>query len=171
MVLLLFSYCFVVELVLCLWLLGLWVWDFGMGLGSWPGEFLCRSCLMLSCLQKQIRRFHAKTNGRPEKVPASRSHKKHPLYKTKVLAQVPEGALTQQQVKAMLPPGASVWRGNWGQGHWWGHLPPHSRVSRSWLHGHRESAFFVLRRLWNSYLKDNGLTRADCPVSRLFSKT
>lgn len=116
------------------------------------------------------RSLHCKAVGKPLHTESNPKKKASPLYKMRFPAFVPEGALTQQEVKAMLPPGASCWRSNLGSGQWWVHLPPHPRISKSWtIQGHYEAAQFVLKGVWRQWLDDNGLTTADCPVAGLFT--
>ena len=115
------------------------------------------------------RKIHCKAAGKPLKAEANPKKKASPLYKAKYPAAVPKGAITQPQLKALLPPGASCWKGNLGSGHWWVHLPPHPRISRAWTHnGHFDAAMYVLREVWSLWLEDVGLDKAACPVPALF---
>jgi hypothetical protein len=84
--------------------------------------------------------------------------------KWKGIKQCPPGSITQEEASGMCPPGGHIWRNRTG-GAWCGHLPPHRRISATWLqHGHREAAIWVLQQLWNSYLQN---TSDSCPVKGL----
>lgn len=82
---------------------------------------------------------------------------------------LPQGDLTQAQIKHMCPPGGSVWRANI-QGSWMGHYPPMPRISYSWgIYGHRYSAIKLLRSLWESWAVIHGReVPRDCPIEGLF---
>lgn len=80
---------------------------------------------------------------------------------------IPEGAITQSQAKAMIPPGSFIWQGRMGT--WQSHSPPHRRFSRSWAGGgHREAALAAIRDAWSKYLQDNHLRADQCPVPGFF---
>ena len=83
-------------------------------------------------------------------------------------AYLPPDAWSQPELKALLPPGAVIWQGK-QTGNWQGHLPPHSRISRSWhvYGGNRDAGTLVLKHLWLLYLADNALDVAACPVQGL----
>lgn len=84
---------------------------------------------------------------------------------------VPPGAITQPEAKAMVPPGASIWR-DLCRGGWCGHMQGFRRCSRPWsTEGHREACMFVLRTLWNQFLLSQGLDASSCPIRGLFSES
>lgn len=88
----------------------------------------------------------------------------------KVLAMVPENAISQTELRQMCPPGGSIWN-NWKSGSWCGHLKPYPRHSAPWaVYGHREAALLTLRRMWKRFLEDNGMDIKACPVKKLFTK-
>ena len=82
---------------------------------------------------------------------------------------LPQGDLTQAQIKHLCPPGGSVWRAN-VHGSWMGHFPPLPRVSFPWnVYGHRYSAVKLLRNLWESWAMIHGMVLPrDCPIVGLF---
>jgi hypothetical protein len=125
-----------------------------------------RTGTVLLCV---CRSFEKKAKKRAAQVSRNPRSKNSPLYKLKFPAAVPPDAISQPEMKDMLPPGASVWQGRLGSGAWCSHLPPHPRISRSWaLAGHREAAMFVLRHIWSLWLHDQGLQNTDCPVAGVF---
>lgn len=102
----------------------------------------------------------------------SSKNKGHPLYRKKFPAEMPKNAMTQKDLKAMLPPDTSCWRGLLGSGAWYIHVKHHPRIARSWAHrGHYKAAMYVLRRAWEIYLEDYGLPLSDCPVPGLFRRS
>ena len=81
---------------------------------------------------------------------------------------VPDGAITQQEAKMMLPPGGSIWN-NWKDGAWCGHQAGHIRSSGSWMEfGHRGAAIHVIGDCWEKYLDDISKPLSACPVAGLF---
>lgn len=100
---------------------------------------------------------------------SGRRRRASPVGEERGYAAVPPGAITQQQAKALLPPGASVWKDN-HTGNWQSHFPGYRRSSRSWnRYGHRESALEVVRDAWRHYAIHNGWQVADCsPPQGLF---
>ena len=106
------------------------------------------------------------------KPPKKATTKGHLLFRKKFLARVPAGAISQAELKQMLPPNSSCWKGNWGSGHWWCHYEPHSRISRSWsIAGHKAAAMYCLKKVWGLWLTDNSLNKSDCPIVGLFGRT
>jgi hypothetical protein len=104
--------------------------------------------------------------GQPSRNPRSRNS---PLYKMKFAAVVPKNAITQKDMKDLIPPSTSVWQGRLGSGSWNAHYKPHPRISRAWsISGHYEAACFVLKKTWALWLVDNGLSEADCPIKGVF---
>ena len=84
---------------------------------------------------------------------------------------LPTGEFLQPDLKPLVPPGSTIWRGH-KDGAWNGHLPPFKRVIATWsLYGHRPSAIIVLRDLWTRYLMTRGLSESDCPIIGLFEGT
>lgn len=82
--------------------------------------------------------------------------------------ELPQGDLFQPQLRPLLPPGGSIWRGN-KSGTWSTHYPPFRRCSKSWnLHGHRGAAVLALRDCWEKHLLMEGLPVSACPVRGLF---
>jgi hypothetical protein len=82
---------------------------------------------------------------------------------------LPQGELTQSQVKTLAPPGSFVWRSR--RGSWQQHTPPHARSSRAWLkYGEREAAVGILQDAWRLHLGDRFLSVAQCPVQGLFAE-
>ena len=85
------------------------------------------------------------------------------IKKSKYPRLIAEGPLTQGEAKALLPPDTYIWRGR-RQCAWCGHHPAAKHyASRSWSFGHRESAFFVIRELWLSWLDWHSLSHDRCP--------
>jgi len=82
---------------------------------------------------------------------------------------LPEGELSQNQIKVLLPPETSVWRANHHHS-WMGHCPPFPRVSAPWAqYGHRYAAIRLLRTLWEQWAKLNNKSMpSDCEVQGLF---
>lgn len=78
------------------------------------------------------------------------------------LLPVPLGAITQEEAKSMLPPGAYIWRDN-KMGSWQSNVPPYRRCSFSWsAYGHREAALLAIRHAWQTYAEHTGSTVAEC---------
>eukprot|EP00972_Heterocapsa_arctica_P076587 11298318-Heterocapsa_arctica.AAC.1 len=83
-------------------------------------------------------------------------------------AKVPEGALTQPEVKSLLPPGAYVWRAL-QRGGWAVQLKPYKSYSQSWrMWGHRGAAMRVLQHVWKLHMDDHGLD--SCPIAGLMEE-
>lgn len=81
---------------------------------------------------------------------------------------LPPGDLFQPDLKPLLPPGGSLWRGH-QRGTWNGHYPPFARITKSWLlYGHRTAAVLVLRQLWEQHLLVSGQEISECPILGLF---
>lgn len=77
----------------------------------------------------------------------------------------PEGAISQEEARAMTPLGSHIWR-DLTRGGWCGHMKPFARCSRRWAtDGHRQACLWVLRTLWNQYLVLQGLGPEACPVA------
>ena len=76
---------------------------------------------------------------------------------------------TQQEAKALLPPGASVWRAR-VKGGWMGHLPPDPRISSMFedFESQGHALKDILQRLWLQYLTFRGHDTTQCPVVGLF---
>ena len=101
------------------------------------------------------------------KVSTSVSNSRSPFYKCRFPASIPEGALTQQDFKSMLPPKAYIWMGSAGS--WQSHIPPHRRFSQSWsVTSHREAGLNAVRDCWLHYLSDNCMDTSSCPIPGLF---
>lgn len=84
---------------------------------------------------------------------------------------VPRGMMTQQQAKALLPPGATIWRGL-SNGTWNSHLAPFPRKGFQWcVYGENESCLMCIRHVWELYLEGEGKHVSDCPVQGLFPST
>lgn len=79
--------------------------------------------------------------------------------------------LEQKEATRFLPAGAAIWRANF-RGEWNGHMPPHRRVTESYVkHGSSELALKAcLRKLWSQKLAMQGLSEAACPIEGLFSE-
>lgn len=102
-----------------------------------------------------------------------RSGAKRPTAKanaaTKALAKrpLPQGDLTQAEIRDLVPPRGHIWRGNL-VGSWQCHMQGFSRFSASWhLYGHRESVVMCLRD-WRKYLASESMDLAECPIDGLF---
>jgi len=120
--------------------------------------------------ESEFKAFHAKTLGlKKTRASGNPKNAKSPLHRVRTLATVPPGAITQQEAKQMLPPGAYVWQGNY-DGCWCVQLKPYPRFSKSWtLMGHRGALMECLRYVRRLWLSDNFLTESDCPVKNLFT--
>lgn len=90
--------------------------------------------------------------------------------KTDPSARVPDGDISQQSAKLLLPPNCSLWR-NRMQGGWCAHLTGYARMSRQWAThgGERESLLSLLRALWDLHLEREGLGHSACTVQGLFA--
>jgi hypothetical protein len=83
---------------------------------------------------KEVQEVRRKLLGVTGKVSASWKNPKSPLAGHKqLLVAVPQGAITQQEAKNLLPPGAVIWQGKTGR--WQSHLKPHKSFSKSWRMG------------------------------------
>ena len=75
--------------------------------------------------------------------------------------------ISQDEAKAMAPPGCYIWRGLRTQT-WNGHCAPRRRISSSLLEMSDSQAMLnVLQRLWQQYLEFNGLGPEACPWTGL----
>ena len=75
--------------------------------------------------------------------------------------------VTQKDLAAMLPRGASIWNG-WKVAKWFGHFKPNPRIQHDWMDGGRnESGLDCVRELWTQFLDNEGLDRSDCPIEGL----
>jgi hypothetical protein len=84
------------------------------------------------------------------------------------LQSLPDGMFSQQQLKALVPHGGSIWIGH-KEGCYAGHFPPFKRQSAKWsLYGQRNAAIKVLRYLWKGFCTYHGYQLTDCPISGLF---
>ena len=80
----------------------------------------------------------------------------------------PELGIPQKDMKAMLPPGAHVWRDNI-RGAWAIHLPPWRRLSIPfWLYGEMEAGLEALREAWRLWCRDNDKETSACNIVGLF---
>ncbi|CAK0866508.1 unnamed protein product, partial [Prorocentrum cordatum] len=78
--------------------------------------------------------------------------------------------LPQAQAKLLLPPGATVWRGN-QVGSWQVHVKPHPRHSERWAkHGNNSynAMLAAVRFAWSQWLGDHMLDSKDCPIDGVF---
>jgi len=81
----------------------------------------------------------------------------------------PNGAVTQQQAKQLLPPSSYIWR-SWRYGMWIGRYPPYKPHSRTWRsHGHYQSCVLVVQQVWTDYLFHHGLDHSSCTVPGLLT--
>lgn len=81
--------------------------------------------------------------------------------------QIPEGSLTQAEIRDMMPPGCSVWRHR-HQSRWCTHFPEgRAYFARSWSYGHREAALFVVAATWGAFLDWNDMEASECPIPGL----
>ena len=111
------------------------------------------------------RRSELKPAPTKPKAPSKRATGKASQASVRVL---PKGDLFQPDLKPLLPPGATVWRGH-TRGSWNAHYPPFPRCAYSWhMYGHRQSAVLCLRDVWEKHLSVNGLSVSDCPILNLF---
>lgn len=88
----------------------------------------------------------------------------------KGLATITLGSPSQADAKRLVPPGAYIWRGNYGSGSWQIHIRPYPRKSVPWTiaGGGKEACRQVLEYAWRLYLQDNGFGEEDCPVAGIF---
>lgn len=70
--------------------------------------------------------------------------------------------VTQQEAKAWLPPGSSVWRAL-GPYAWGGHCPPRPRISEPWASDANAALCRSIQRLWGIRLVMRGETWDACP--------
>jgi hypothetical protein len=120
---------------------------------------------------KEVHEVRKKLLGVTGKVSASWKNAKSPLAGHKqLLVAVPQGAITQQEAKNLLPPGAVIWQGETGR--WQSHLKPHKSFSKSWRMGgdagHRDACLAAVRDTWEKFLADNGLRMDQCPVKGMW---
>ena len=95
--------------------------------------------------------------------PKKKARKQTPKY-----PEWPADGITQPIAAAMCPPGGSIWRGQ-GFGSWACHFAPWPRKSFAWsLYGHDQAAKLCLRHMWTLYLKEVGMTPAQCPIKSIF---
>ena len=77
---------------------------------------------------------------------------------------IPEGPLTQQEAKTMLPPLCYIWR-NTVQCQWQAHFPKGKRYfGRSWAMGHREACISVIVDVWSEWLTFHDFEEKNCPI-------
>ena len=84
---------------------------------------------------------------------------------------LPDGTMEQADVKAMLPPDASIWN-NWRGQAWHVHLKGHTRDHEGWLEhagGRDEAALVLLARTWRTWLAENDGEEHDCPIEGLLA--
>lgn len=87
--------------------------------------------------------------------------------KQKPLPKLGVGPSTRD-LKPLLPPGASIWRGEGKGGSWNGHYPPYRRVSARWAAvGEEQARTSVLARLWRQHLTKHALSGDHCPFEGL----
>ena len=80
---------------------------------------------------------------------------------------------SQPEARALLPPGASIWKGRPTTkrgGSWSVHLRPYPRFSRSWAAAgsEREALAEVLRHAWSLWCIANSIPTSDVPIAGLF---
>ena len=81
---------------------------------------------------------------------------------------VPEGALSQAQVRGLCPPGGHIWQGHVSQC-WACHLPPFSGTSHAWgFNSYRGSIIKCLQDLWRNWARLNVCDLSEVPVTGLF---
>jgi hypothetical protein len=85
---------------------------------------------------------------------------------------LPPGTIEQRIAKGLLPPGASIWCA-FSVGAWAVHLPPYKRHYAPWDHsgGSNEACVLAIQHVWDLYLAEHGLERADCPIDGLYDAT
>ena len=74
--------------------------------------------------------------------------------------------ISQEDARAFIPAGASVWRAVTGRQAWCGHYPPMPRCSKSFGDGQttcRQALGDVCIILWSHHIVDSGLDIADVP--------
>ena len=79
-------------------------------------------------------------------------------------------ASTHANVKKLIPPGASCWRGNL-RGEWWGHFKPYTSFHEKITDHETEhaAAKAVVKTLWQQWAEREGVVAKDtCPMSGLF---
>ena len=86
-------------------------------------------------------------------------------------ASLPAGFVEHAEAKAMLPPGATIWR-MLQVGGWMCHLPPYPRAPfpfNKW--GPRASLICCLQHCWHLFLLDRGLPDSECPIRGMFAES
>ena len=80
--------------------------------------------------------------------------------------------IAHAEAKALLPQGASVWRGH-PKNIWWAHMPPFPRTHASWTTCGSEGAALsvVLKVVWKQYLDLHDLPTQACRVEGLCSSS
>ena len=79
-------------------------------------------------------------------------------------------AIGHANVKKLIPPGASCWRGNL-RGEWWGHLRPYTSFHEKLIdhENEHEAAKAMVKKLWEQWSEREGQVAKDiCPISGLF---
>jgi hypothetical protein len=78
--------------------------------------------------------------------------------------------ITQANVKKLIPPGSSCWRGNL-RGEWWGHLKPYTSFHEKLTDHETEHMAMktMVKRLWLQWSEREGVVAKDiCPIAGLF---
>lgn len=84
-----------------------------------------------------------------------------------VLRPLPEGEVSQQVARTLIPAETSIWRNN-AAGGWCGHCPPYARCSAlTAIHGSEGAPRQVLKTLWLQRLSLTGEPEAACPWAGL----
>ena len=79
-------------------------------------------------------------------------------------------AIGHANVKKLIPPGASCWRGNL-RGEWWGHFKPYTSFHEKITDHETEhaAAKAMVKKLWLQWAEREGVVAKDtCPMSGLF---
>jgi hypothetical protein len=120
--------------------------------------------------RRKVFREKIKAEKKAEMKSRNRKRYKNPLTKAEIEQRrryptnVIPGSLEIATVKAMAPPGCTVYHDTWN-GRWSLSLDGYVR-SRSWLkYGHSESALLVLAKMWERFMDLYGLD--ECPVPGL----
>lgn len=94
----------------------------------------------------------AKSSSSGSAEPAAKKRKKQStdeLFRRRV--KIPEGPLTQPEVKLLCLPGIYIWR-NSAAGAWCAKHPPLKQCCKAWvLYWHRESALMCVQELWKQH--------------------
>ena len=86
---------------------------------------------------------------------------------------IPAGAITHAEAKLLLPPHSKIWTGK--AGFWQAQLmvPFHPSAGKHWGAwtglSHRDACLFVIRDVWDKYLRVERLDRDQCPIIGLFA--